>query len=129
MKVLFGHSRKSCRAALLLLIYSLHLGLFTLLMDASGHIKLSAHQTAVTKSGSRTFPSLAAYCHRLLKHEDSKKHSFVFKAGVLPVQAEVFSLSIHQLAFRTERIVFVDRNLRLPDDSFRRYSLLSTFLI
>jgi hypothetical protein len=115
---------------LLLVTYSLHLGVFNAMMDASFQIKDNLVHFCFDRNSqtNNAHPCMAADYQRLLKHEDSKKHNFVYQSSsvlfLLALLSVPFTISSNQA--NTYRL---HRFFNLADDAFKRYSLLNVFLI
>jgi hypothetical protein len=126
------NSSKFNRCALLaislLSLYAVHLTLFEALMLGSFQSKDNiVHFTFDRNSQTdSSHPCVAADYQRLLKHEDNKKHAFVFepcKSIASLIQA------IPGFQYPHQPIAYSPKLFHLSDGSFRRYSLLNVFLI
>jgi hypothetical protein len=113
----------------LLSLYAVHLTLFEALMLGSCQINNNVlHFTFDHNSQTdNTHPSIAADYQRLLKHEDDKKHAFVYepcKWLISLVQVvPCFKCNDQILAYSSTKV------FHLSDGTCRRHSLLSVFLI
>jgi hypothetical protein len=113
----------------LLSLYVVHLTLFEALMFGSFQSKDNiVHFTFDHNSQtSDTHPCVAADYQRLLKHEDDKKHQFTHEHCKLIMSlvhaVPCFQCANQPTAYNTPKF------FHLPDDAFKRYSLLNVFLI
>jgi hypothetical protein len=124
---------KSKRYALfaiwLLSLYVVHLTLFEALMVGSFQSKdnLVSFTFDNNSQTSNTHPCIAADYQRLLKHEDNKKHTFTYEPCKLILSlvhaVPCFQCSNQPIAYNAPKF------FHLPDDAFKRYSLLNVFLI
>jgi hypothetical protein len=110
-------------------LYVVHLTLFEALMFGSCQISNNlVHFTFDRNSQTdNTHPSVAADYQRLLKHEDGKKHTFVYEPCKLLISL-VHAVPCVQRA--QQPVAYSSpKAFHLPDEAFRRYSLFNVFLI
>ena len=113
----------------LLSLYVVHLTLFEALMFGSCQLNNNlVHFTFDHNSQTdNTHPTIAADYQRLLKHEDDKKHTFVFESCKLLISlvqvVPCFKYDNQTLVYNSTKV------LHLSDGTCRRHSLLNVFLI
>lgn len=125
-----NHKRKLISALLLLGIYLMHLGIFNSMMYGSFQIKDNLSWFCFDRNSqtNEAHPCMAADYQRLLKHEDNSKHTFLYKSANVLALVMFLVIPVYQSP-RPQAAHLPLKFFHFSDDAFKRYRLLSIFLI